>query len=139
MAQNWRSIRENDPKRLPKLIEAGIKLRDARKALEAEAAKLQADQRALEDYLINTFQKDDLREVKTASGTGKLVPKSIPQKDDATGGWDAIWKYIIKNKAYDLLQKRLHESAVKARWEAKEKIPGVKEFVIWVFKFGDAE
>lgn len=135
----WRSIPPKDPKRLLKLIEAGIKLRNERKELEAQGNAILEEEKALTDFLIKTFEKADLKEVKTPLGTARLVYKDIPVMDPDTGGWDAIYAYIVKNKAWELLQKRLGERACQERWEAKQTIPGVKQFTKVTVKLGDAE
>lgn len=164
---SWRSIPEADPKRLAKLVEAGIELRNERKSHEATAKALEAEEKALVTHLIENFTKADLTEVKTRLGTGRLVRKDIPQMDEATGGWEAVYAYIVKpaiegfsddefefrvakdrlklakyiaqHGNWEMLHKRLGERACQERWEAKEKIPGVKAFNQVTIKLGDAE
>lgn len=137
---SWRVLtKSKDPKQIVKLIEAGIELRNERKAHEATAQALEAEEKALKEFLIQNFLKADLKEVKTRLGTGRLVTKDIPVMDPDTGGWDAIYKYIVKNNAWDLIQKRLGEKACQERWDDKVKIPGVKKFTRMDLKLGDAE
>lgn len=136
---SWRVISadKDNPKRLARLAEAGIALRNERKALEAQASVIEAEEKALKEVLIQDFSKAELQEVKTALGVVKLVTKTIYQP--ASGGWDKIWAYIFKAKAFDLLEKRLHQGACKARYEDKKPIPGVKTFNAISIKLGDAE
>jgi len=94
--ESWRTISEKDPKRLSKLVEAGIELRNERKAHEATAEALRKQEAALVNHLIENFDKADLTEVKTKLGTGRLVRKDIPQMDEATGGWEAVYAYIVR-------------------------------------------
>lgn len=47
--------------------------------------------------------------------------------------------YIAQHGFWDILHKRLGEKACAARWEEKQKIPGVKQFTQADIKFGDAE
>lgn len=131
--QSWRAVPEKDPKRLSKLVEAGCKLRAKRKALEAEAEVIRKEERALKDFLLEGFDKSALEQIKTKAGTAELSAKTVPQAED----WNAIYTYIAKHKAYDLLQKRLHERACAERWEAGEAIPGVKQFKVLDIKFGE--
>lgn len=130
----WRTL-----KALPQLIEAGFKMEQQRKELEAQAEAIKKERLALEDHIIEKFTKEDLREVKTSLGSAKLAVKVLPTVDKETGGWDAIWKYIFKHKAYDLVEKRLGQMACKARWDAGETIPGVTTFTKLSIKFGEAE
>lgn len=138
---SWRTIADDkdNPKRLARLAEAGITLRNERKALEAQAGVIEAEEKALKEVLIQDFDKASLKEVKTVLGVVKLVNKTIYQHDKDSGGWDKIWAYIFKAKAFDLLEKRLHQGACKARYEDKKPIPGVKTFNAITIKLGDAE
>jgi len=43
--------------------------------------------------------------------------------------WDTLLEYIKDSGAVDLLQKRVTESAVKARWAAGVAIPGVDKAI----------
>ncbi len=132
--QSWRSIKKG-PKQLVELIEAGIKLRDQRKELESKCAALGAEEKALKDFVLDTFDKADLREVKTKAGTARLAVKDVPQAED----WEKIYAHIKKTGEFDLLQKRLGERACQERWDAKVAIPGVKKFHVVTLKLGDAE
>lgn len=138
---SWRTIAadKDNPKRLARLAEAGIALRNERKALEAQAGVIEAEEKALKEVLIQDFSKAELQEVKTALGVVKLVTKTVYQPDKDSGGWEKIWTYILKTKAFDLLEKRLHQGACKARYEDKKPIPGVKTFNAISIKLGDAE
>lgn len=129
----WRSISEKDPKRLAKLAEEGLRLRLARKAKEAEASAMKKEQDALEDFLINTFTTGDLTEVKTKLGVVRMTEKDVPAAKD----WDKIWAFIVQNKAYDLVQKRLGERACQERWENGTAIPGVEQYHQKKIKFGE--
>lgn len=42
--------------------------------------------------------------------------------------WEKVYGYIVKYDAFDLLQKRLGEEAVKARWDDGIDIPGIIAF-----------
>lgn len=139
--RSWRSAiaKLAQPKKLAKLAETGIALRNLRKSLEAHAEAVGKEERALKEYVIENFADSDLTEVRTKAGSMKLVTKILPQMDEATGGWDAIWKYVKNHDAFDLLQKRLHERACVERWEQGETIPGVKKFIKKDLKLGDAE
>ncbi len=158
--ESWRTISEKDPKRLSKLVEAGIELRNERKAHEATAEALRKQEVALVNHLIENFDKADLTEVKTRLGTGRLVRKDIPQMDEATGGWEAVYGHIVsgpvhamidgpkanrviaaiaKGGSWELLHKRLGERACQERWAEKEQIPGVRAFTQVTIKLGDAE
>lgn len=136
---NWRKIDKNNPRRLAMLIEQAFLIEGARKQLEKEAALLDAEVKEIKEIIIMNFDKSDLTEIKTKLGTARLVPKTVYQPDVPNDGWNKIWAYIVKTKSYDLLEKRLHQGACKARYEDKQKIPGVKLFDTAYIKLGDAE
>lgn len=136
---SWRTIPAEDPKRLALLTQEAFRLDTQRKGLEKEAEAISKEVRQIKDALIADFDKGALKEIHTSLGVARLVRKDVPTVDTETGGWDAVWKYITKYKAYELVQKRFGEKAVQERWDAGESIPGVKRFTKIDIKLGDAE
>jgi len=52
----------------------------------------------------------------------KLQPKSSPYiKDDKK-----FFAWVKRNSAFDCLQRRLNESAINERFEAKKRVPGIE-------------
>jgi hypothetical protein len=39
-----------------------------------------------------------------------------------------IYDYVRRNNAFELMQRRLSDTAVRDRWEAGQEIPGVAHF-----------
>lgn len=96
--------------------------RDARLAKEKEAEALKEVETGLKAQLI-----EGLQEAKIDGVTGKLKRAELARKDIIVAeNWEALYAYIHKNKAYDLLQKRVSSEAVKERWADNKKVPGVK-------------
>jgi hypothetical protein len=56
-----------------------------------------------------------------------LVTKTKPVADS----WEAIYGFIKSTGAFDLLQRRLTETAVQARWEDNIEIPGINKFPVY--------
>lgn len=48
--------------------------------------------------------------------------------------WDAALKFIKENEAVDMLQRRVTESAVMARWDDGITVPGMKKDQKWAVK-----
>lgn len=69
---------------------------------------------------------------KDATGiAGKKARAQIVTKEKVVAeDWDSIWKYILKNKAYDLVQRRLSDTAVKERWNDKKLISGINKIQV---------
>lgn len=135
----WERVSEDDPKRIPKLCEMALALDEMRKADQKHVDELKAQVEEIKNIIRLAMNAGDMTEVTTKSGTVRLAPKTVYQPDKEAGGWDKIWAYIFKNKDHDLLEKRLHQGACKARYDDGKKIPGVKLFEMVYVKLGDAE
>lgn len=112
------------PKTLGACADKLYKLRQERLAMERRVAELKEEEAVLRDHIIDTLPKSD------ASGiTGKTcrvtITKSVkPRVED----WDVVYKYISRTKSWDLMQKRLSDTAVNERWGVGKEIPGVGKF-----------
>ena len=42
--------------------------------------------------------------------------------------WDALWPYIVKNKYFHLVQKRVSDPGLRELWEQGKVVPGVQPF-----------
>lgn len=117
------------PKAFPKSLGACADLlyqmRETRLAADKEAAALKSEENRLKEHIINTLPKD------SGGAVGKthkviIVTKTKQQVKD----WDKFWAYVGKNKAWDLLQKRIADVAVQARIDDGKKLPGVEAFTV---------
>lgn len=100
------------------------KMRDARKAVAERAAEMKRQEDALESAIFEKFKKADLEGCRGKRAQASISRSEVPTPDD----WVATDKYIIKNKALDLLQRRLSVEAVRLRWADGVTIPGVGKF-----------
>jgi hypothetical protein len=120
------------PKGLGPCLDMAYKMRAARiekqREFDAVIDALKADEKSLNDHIINSFKKSELEGAKGDLCSASLVPKSYPQVDTDNGGWDLIYKWVARTKAFDIFERRLSRKAVNDRFEAGEKIPGVKLF-----------
>lgn len=85
-----------------------------------ELAKREA---AIREHIINNLPKSD------TGASGKLarvsvVTKQVPQVKD----WDEFYKHVKKTGQFDLMQRRVSDTAVKERWENGKVVPGVEAF-----------
>ena len=101
-------------------------LREQRLKLQKEVDAVAANEQLLKEHLIQTLPKS-----KASGVAGKLVRvliinKTIPVVKD----WPAFYKYVKRTGQFDLMQRRLADSAVAERWEAGKQIPGVEHFVV---------
>jgi hypothetical protein len=136
---HWKKIKETDPQYVAKLCEAALILDADRRLHQKETDLMELEVKEVKEKIRLHMNTAGMSEVVTKAGTVRLVPKTVYQPDTANDGWAKIWAFIIKNKAVDLLEKRLHQGACKERYEDKKQIPGVKTFDMVYIKLGDAE
>jgi hypothetical protein len=112
--------------RLPKTIgftaDKIYQVREERKKAQKVVDKLKDLQRTYEDH----FEKL-AKEQKTDSARGKLATVSVRyEPEPSVENWDQLYKYIVKNDAFDLLMRRVIATAWRDRVaETKKKVPGV--------------
>lgn len=118
------------PKKTPASLGAQIDklwlLREKRLKVDKESEKLKSEEYALKQKLIKLYKQDDLN-----GARGKLGSASIDKKDYPTikaEDWDKTYAYIKKNNAFELLQRRINEGAVRELWALGKQIPGVGKF-----------
>lgn len=138
MSGDWKKIPQ-DPEHIAKLCEAALLKDHVRLTAQKDVDKLDAEVKEIKEVIRLVMNKCQMTEVKTHLGMVRLAPKTVYQMDPDAGGWPKIWAYITKHKAWDLVEKRLHQGACKARYDDKQKIPGVKTFEMVHVKLGDAE
>jgi hypothetical protein len=85
---------------------------------------LKAQETALKDHIIRELPKSEVKGVVGRIAKVTVRQDNIPSVKD----WDKFYAYIHRNKAYEMLQRRVKADAVKERWENKKKVPGVEPF-----------
>ena len=103
-----------------KLYELRQKRLDQQKVVDA----LEAEEKALKEHIINTLPKSEASGVAGKLARVTVVTKEVPQVKD----WDAFYKHVKKTGEFELLGRRLTETAVRERWEAGKQVPGVEAF-----------
>lgn len=100
------------------------KVREARLKLQHETEKFERAESALREYFINNLSKTDATGCAGAVARVQIEVKMVPQVSD----WEAFYEHIRRTKNFELLQRRVSESAVVERWEDKKTVPGVVAF-----------
>lgn len=116
---------------LARLHDKVTKQKEIVKREEMKLAEIKNKYYAKEEEIINHFPDEELTGAAGKLGAVSLDIKEIPTVSD----WPKFYAYIIKNKATDLLQKRINTTAYRERAEAKEKVPGTKIFRKKTLKF----
>jgi len=100
--------------------------RAERLAAAKVATSLEAEERDLKQDLIDSMVKYDVGTIGGRLVKAEHITKKKPIVDD----WPALYEHIKDTDSFDLLQRRLGEAAVKARWDLDEDIPGVASFPV---------
>jgi hypothetical protein len=95
------------------LVDLLYRARERRLEMQRETERVERLENQIKNHFIETL---------SANSTGlagrvarvQVETKAVPQIED----WDKFYKYVVKHKAFDLLQRRLNEGAAKERLEA---------------------
>ncbi len=112
------------PKTLGACADRVYQLRQQRLTAQKVVEGIQAEETALREHLIATLPKSQASGVAGKLARVTIETKVVPQVAD----WPKFYAYVKKTGSFDLLQRRLTDGAVKERWEAGQKIPGVQTF-----------
>ena len=117
------------PSKMGDAVDMLYELQEMRRAKNKEVDKLKSAEHHMEQELIRLFGKDKLNGAKGKAGQVSLHPRSVPQLKD----FKKFISYVVKNKRYDMLQKRLSPEAVMSLLEAKKAT--AEQLGIGIFKF----
>ena len=112
------------PKALGACADRLFTVRQQRLEIQKQVGLLQSEESAIKEHIINTLPKSEASGVAGKLARVTIVSKQVPQVKD----WDAFYKHVKKSGDFDLLQRRLTDSAIEERWEAGKEIPGVEHF-----------
>ena len=112
------------PKALGACADLLYETKNKRLLLQKEVDALAAQEVLLKQHIIDTLPKSEASGVAGKLARVTVVTKVVPQVQD----WDAFYKYVKKNSAFDLLNKALNKAAVEARWENNKTVGGVGSF-----------
>lgn len=89
-----------------------LKIREARAKHNSEAKKKDAELKEQLDrvgaQLLKWLHENKLKNAKTAHGTIHIVTETLPSAAD----WDVIYKWIVENDAFDMLEKRIKQKFI---------------------------
>lgn len=112
-------MKKQDP--IAALVDQLFKLREKRYKLQRAATAIEEQEKDIRARLIAELPKHDATGIAGKIARAQLEVKRVWRVQE----WDKLYAYIGRTKAFDLLQRRLNESAIKERAEAKRPVPGV--------------
>lgn len=100
-----------------------MKLRRKKEALENQVKEDLADIKAkmtkLESWLMQKADEDGVTSFKTAAGTAFISTTDFANVAD----WDAVLTFIKNHEAFDMLEKRVSKTAVRAYMDETGEVP----------------
>jgi Ethanolamine utilization protein EutJ (predicted chaperonin) len=100
-----------------------IKLRRKKEALEnqvkADVDAIKASMGKIEAWLMEKADADGVTSFKTTAGTAFVTTTDFANVAD----WDAVLTFIKSNDAFDMLEKRVSKSAVRAYMDESGDVP----------------
>ena len=103
------------------LITEFVNNRQARLDLSREVKKLEEKEIEAKYALLAAMEESHL----STAGNGVNIVNKILKRVPVAEDWRAIYDYVLANDAFDCLQRRLGEKAIRDRVEEGEVIPGV--------------
>ena len=105
------------------VVETYLKLRRKKEAVENETkdrvAELKAKRTKLESWLMQKADEDGVTSFKTTAGTAFVTTTDFANVAD----WDAVLTFIKENDAFDMLEKRVSKTAVRAHMDETGDVP----------------
>lgn len=99
-------------------------VRELRLAMQKHVDKMKERETEIREYLIDNISKSDDTGAAGKKYRAQIVRKIVPQVAD----WAKVWAFVQKTGRFDILQKRVSDTAVKDMWEDGKAIPGVEKF-----------
>lgn len=112
------------PPKLGACADLLYKLREKRLEEQKKVDLIEEEEKALKEHLIQTLPKSEANGVAGKVARVSIVGKAVPRVAD----WDKFYKHIKKTGAFELMQRRVSDTAVQERWDAGKPVPGVESF-----------
>lgn len=114
------------PKKLGTCVDKLYELRAERLRLQKGVDAVKEQEKVLTEHLILNLSKEKADGVKGKLAKAGVIRKVIGRTTD----WKKFYAYVKKNNAFELMQRRLNDGALKERWENNKTVPGVEPFNI---------
>lgn len=112
------------PKSIGQCADLYSEVRALRLAMEKEVEEVKACESSVKQHIIDNLSKSDDTGAAGLKYRAQIVLKPTPRVAD----WPSFHGYVQKTGRFDLMQKRVSDTAVKDMWEAGEAVPGVERF-----------
>jgi len=105
-------------------IQEILGIKDVIKDLNKQVADLKKQQQAAEIEMMELLDEQGVTGTRTKMFTVTITEAPQPTVTD----WDELYKFISKNEAFGLLQRRVSSTAYREYVNAEEVVPGVETY-----------
>ncbi len=112
------------PQTIGRCADLYAEVRKIRLAMEKQVAEVKKRETEIRDHIIDNLSKSDDTGAAGLRYRAQIVVKAVPKIAD----WGVLCSWVRKNNRFDLLQKRISETAIKDMWEERGNIPGIEKF-----------
>lgn len=109
------------------IVEQYLELKVRRLAASKEVQKMEEQESELKQAIITALREGKPELLGSSASRVSLSTKYKPVAED----WAKIYQFIGKHNAFELLQRRLTESAVMERLNDGQTIPGINKFPVF--------
>ncbi len=116
-----RQSKQKWPKTIGACVDLAYELKLKAAAIADTIKPISQMERDLEEHMKKTFKNAEINGAQGKLARAEFNEVTVPNVED----WDKLYAYVEKTKSYDLLHRRLSTTAIRERWDAKKKVPGV--------------
>jgi hypothetical protein len=114
------------PKTLGACVDVLYKTREQRLKAQKEVDDTKAKEEALKQYILANLVKQDSNKF-----GGKLATATISRRTCAhVTDWDTFFPWVAETNSWDMVQKRVNDTAYRARLDENVEVPGVEPFEV---------
>lgn len=111
--------------RMDEISDRLFALRDKLRELDDERKQITEQINSLKVIALARADEQGATRISTATGTLIVTETEVPNVND----WEEVWKYIVDNDAYHLVQKRINSAAYRELLKLGEELPGADTYV----------
>jgi hypothetical protein len=114
------------PKTIGGCIDKLYRDRARRMAAQKRVDALKEQEGLLEEHILSTLNTSRLEGGKGKTATAALARRTVARVKD----WPAFFRWVKETDAFDMVQKRVNDSAFRERLEAGVSVVGVEPFEV---------
>lgn len=112
------------PKQIGACADLLYQLRSNRLVQQKVVDGLEEQEKALKEHIIKNLPKSKASGVSGRVANVKVETKKVAQVKD----WKKFYAHVKKTGDFELLGRTIKQEAIRERWEARKKVPGVETF-----------